>query len=180
MKRKIVINLFGGPGSGKSTTAAGVFRALKLMGKKVELVTEYAKDVVWEQNYTQFHDQIYIFAQQQRRISRVFDHDIDIVVTDSPILMSGTYIPDNYFNNLLPLIIEVWNHYENINFFVERPPVYVTAGRNQTHEEAIQKDNEILDSLHRNNSPYSRVNRDSEDICDIIVQQVLAQIKLPE
>ena len=44
-----VINLFGGPGCGKSTTAADLFARMKLRGLSVELVTEYAKDVVWDE-----------------------------------------------------------------------------------------------------------------------------------
>lgn len=41
-----VINLIGGPGSGKSTTAAGLFFRMKSMGVRCELVTEYAKELV--------------------------------------------------------------------------------------------------------------------------------------
>lgn len=44
-----VINLFGGPGIGKSTLAAGLFEHMKIAGFNVELVNEYAKDMVWEQ-----------------------------------------------------------------------------------------------------------------------------------
>lgn len=41
----IYVNLYGGPGSGKSTTAAGVVSQLKLLSINAELVTEYAKDL---------------------------------------------------------------------------------------------------------------------------------------
>lgn len=39
--------MFGSPGSGKSTTAAGLFYKLKTSDYNVELVTEVAKDLVW-------------------------------------------------------------------------------------------------------------------------------------
>ncbi len=39
--------MFGGPGTGKSTSAAGLFFKMKLAQMEVELVTEYAKDLVW-------------------------------------------------------------------------------------------------------------------------------------
>ena len=48
-KNNRVVNLFAGPGSGKSTTASGLFHLLKLDNKKTELVTEYAKDAIYEQ-----------------------------------------------------------------------------------------------------------------------------------
>ena len=70
-----IVNLFGGPGSGKSTTAAGLFYEVKKLKLNVELVTEYAKDAVWEKRHNLLDDQIYIFAKQQRRISRLKRHN---------------------------------------------------------------------------------------------------------
>jgi adenylate kinase family enzyme len=63
-----VINLFGGPGSGKSTLAAGLFERMKIQGLSVELVTEYAKDMVWERRGNILDDQLYILAKQHRRL----------------------------------------------------------------------------------------------------------------
>ena len=44
MKETLVINLIGGPCSGKSTIAAELFARLKKMGVHCELVSEYIKD----------------------------------------------------------------------------------------------------------------------------------------
>ena len=44
----IVINFFGGPNSGKSTQAAGMFHRFKIDGYNAEHVNEYAKMCVWE------------------------------------------------------------------------------------------------------------------------------------
>ena len=46
----LVVNLFGAPGAGKSTGAAYIFSRLKMLGINAELVTEFAKDKVWENN----------------------------------------------------------------------------------------------------------------------------------
>ena len=43
-KQLKVINLYGGPGTGKSTTAAALFALIKREGYNVELVTEFAID----------------------------------------------------------------------------------------------------------------------------------------
>lgn len=48
--KTIVVNLFGAPGAGKSTGAAYIFALLKMAGVEAELVTEFAKDKVWEGN----------------------------------------------------------------------------------------------------------------------------------
>lgn len=66
-----VINLFAGPGSGKSTTCAGVFSKLKLAGVNCEMALEYAKDKVWEQSFHTLDNQIYIFGKQLHRLWRL-------------------------------------------------------------------------------------------------------------
>lgn len=59
----IVVNLFGTPGSGKSTGAAYIFSQLKMAGINAELVTEFAKDKVWENNEEVFKNQAYMFGK---------------------------------------------------------------------------------------------------------------------
>ncbi len=46
----LVINMFAGPGAGKSTLAAGTFFRLKCLGVNAEIAPEYAKDLVWEES----------------------------------------------------------------------------------------------------------------------------------
>ena len=84
-----VINLFGGPGSGKSTTAAALFSNLKRLDFKCELVTEYAKDVEYEGRSNIFEDQLYITAKQNRRLKRLQDYHIslDYAITDCSLLL---------------------------------------------------------------------------------------------
>ena len=64
MKRPIVVNLFGAPGSGKSTGAAFIFSQLKMKNVNCELITEYAKDKTWENNAAALECQEYIFGKQ--------------------------------------------------------------------------------------------------------------------
>jgi len=90
-----LINLWGGPGTGKSTTAAGLFSLMKLKGYDVELVPEYAKDLTWEGHHNKLADQNYVFAKQHRRIARLVEHDLDYVITDSPLLFTIYYMPED-------------------------------------------------------------------------------------
>ena len=98
----IIINLFAGPGSGKSTTCAGLFSKLKLAGINCEMVLEYAKELVWENNLETLDDQIYIFAEQLHRINRL-KNKVDVIITDSPLLLSIIYGKSNsyYFRKLI-------------------------------------------------------------------------------
>ena len=86
----IIVNLFGVPGAGKSTGAAYIFSQLKMKGINAELITEFAKDKVWENNEKVFKNQLYLFGKQSFRISRVQD-EVDVIVTDSPLLLSILY-----------------------------------------------------------------------------------------
>ncbi len=132
----IVVNLFGAPGAGKSTGAAYVFSRLKMKGVNAELVTEFAKDKVWEGSDAVFKNQAYIFGKQYFRISRLQDK-VDVVITDSPILLSAFYANDDVLGDEFDtLVTKVFNSYNSMNVFIDRVKPYNPAGRFQTEKES--------------------------------------------
>lgn len=141
-----VINLWGPPGAGKSTVAAGLFYKMKVAGCKVELVTEYAKDVVWDNREDLLRDQLYLLAKQNRRLERLRGK-VDWCITDSPILLVLAYMPKDYYNNFNALTFDVWNSYNNINFVLERNHEYKQDGRVQTEAEAFVIEDKISSIL---------------------------------
>lgn len=147
----LVINLFGGPGTGKSTGAAYIFSQLKLKGYDCELVTEFAKDKVWENNKEVFKNQFYITGKQSFKISRC-DGKVDIIITDSPILLGAIYEDSKKFK---AAVLEEFNKYRNLNFFIIRQKEYNPNGRNQTEEEAKLIDEKILNYLNENKVNYT-------------------------
>lgn len=156
-----VVNLFAGPGAGKSTTAAGLFHLMKLEGMSVELVTEYAKEMTWEKRHNILTDQLYILAKQHRRVSRLRG-EVDYVVTDSPFLVGILYRREDYSETLDRLVVELWNRYENVNFFLERVKEYVPVGRNQSEDEARRIDVTTKELLARLQVPYQSVVGDAQ------------------
>jgi tRNA uridine 5-carbamoylmethylation protein Kti12 len=153
-----VINIFSGPCTGKSTTAAGLFYEMKKLHLQVELVTEVAKDMVWEKRYNILEDQIYVFAKQQRRIARLLDHDIEWVITDSPIPLGLCYVKEGTLSeSFYNLVMEVFNNYTNYNFLLHRNVPYTPIGRNQTEEEAKIFDTKAKNLLHSYNIPYEEI-----------------------
>lgn len=144
----ILINLFGAPGAGKSTGAAYIFSKLKMHGINAELVTEFAKDKVWEESKAVFNNQAYIFGKQYFKISRCADK-VDVVVTDSPLLLSLVYNNDpvlgEEFNNL---VRKVFNSYNSRNYYLQRTKEYNPVGRFQNEAESDQIGDEILNLLN--------------------------------
>jgi hypothetical protein len=158
-----VINLFGGPGSGKSTTASGLFFKMKMSGKinSVELVTEFAKDLVYAGRLKELRpeNQMYITAKQYSRLHRLIGN-VDYVITDSPIIQGLLYTSWNYFPSFKPLVKEIFESFENINIFLNRTKPYNTYGRTQTEEEADIVSMNISIFLNDNNIPYTTIDGD--------------------
>lgn len=168
----IVINLMGCPGSGKSTAASGIFYRLKKMGVNCELALEFAKDKVWEEAFRTMNCQIYIFAKQYHKLWRLRDK-VDVIITDSPLLVSIFYnkTPSKYFNDF---VIEQFNSFDNMTYFIERTVLYQQSGRIQNENEAKEIDitsKNIIDEYNVDFKTYScndAVNRIVAGILDRI------------
>ncbi len=162
MKLPKIINYYAGPGTGKSTTATAVFSELKQLGINCEYVSEYAKDATWERRGPKvFQAQEYLFGKQHFRMSRVSD-EVDIIITDSPILLTLVYMPEGFgMPSLVPTVKEAYALYDNLDIFLERNKPYNPKGRNQTLEQAKELDGRIKGILHETSQdeiilPYGR------------------------
>ncbi len=142
-----------------STTAAAVFSLLKLHGVETELITEFAKDLVWEERFHTFKNQYYLFGKQQHRLWRV-SGKVDVMVTDSPIFLSVVYKKELYSDAFRKVVIEEFNSYNNMNFFLNRTKSYNEVGRNQNEKEAKLLDREIIKDLDKHNIDYFIINSD--------------------
>jgi hypothetical protein len=151
----LVVNLFAGPGAGKSTMAAGLFFKLKTDGFNVELVTEFAKDLTWEGRQHALSNQVYVLGEQSHRLHRLIGK-VQAIVTDSPLLLQTLYIKPNEYNlrSLITDLHESQNHYD---IFIERTKIYNPAGRSQTELQAQALDNEMLQLLKSQRSIYAVV-----------------------
>lgn len=148
MKLGRIINLYAGPGTGKSTTAAALFAECKYRGFNTEIIPEFAKDAAWEGRGQKFwENQTYIFACQSFRVSSVIS-ELDFAITDSPLLMSTVYVPEDYpMPSVKQVAKEHHDAYDSIDIFLKRNKPYNPKGRNQTAEEAIALDKKIENML---------------------------------
>ena len=96
MKDTLLVNLYAGPGAGKSTGAAYIFAKLKMAGVDCEYVSEYAKDRVWQEDqFPLQHCQLYVTGKQCLKIIRLLGK-VDVVVIDSPIALGAMYTTENH------------------------------------------------------------------------------------
>ena len=152
----LVINLIGGPGSGKSTTMAGVFCELKKLGVNCEMIPEYAKDRVYEQAYHTLEDQLCIFGKQAHKIWRLVGN-VDIIVMDASLLNIPIY--DKTHSSLLKkMALEEFNKCNNIVFFIDRGDVeYKLEGRTESLTEAQAIDAHYIDICKEYHIPFEVV-----------------------
>ena len=170
MKETLVVNLFGGPGCGKSTLMARIFAELKTRGYDCEMVTEFAKDLVWEKRDETFKDELYIFAKQNHRLFRV-NGKVDIIITDRPLLLTYAYNMDDI--PLCHMCLTTFNKYRNKNFLIKRSTEYQQNGRNQNEDDAILIDNITQKVLDANKIDYTIVNNNDIDYIITIIELTL-------
>lgn len=148
----IVVNLFGGPGAGKTTLAAYLFYRLKQAGFRAELVGEAAREIIYDRNpeatAAQLIDnQLLISGLQYERLKRLERHKMEIVIADSPLRMGLVYARSMPGASGLETVIHALEREfpHQFNVFVSRTQgVYDKESRAQDEAEAMRLDEEIL------------------------------------
>lgn len=129
-----VLGFIAGPGAGKTTMSFDVCARLKHAGYNIELVREYAKELVWEYGEIPSHiTQADIIKEQDRR-QRILMGKVDLIVTDSPLCIAQMYGSDP------EEIARLMNDYDNYHIRVDRRKGYNPSGRYQTEDEAKDLD----------------------------------------
>jgi hypothetical protein len=169
-----VINLFGGPGCGKSTTAADVFARMKMEGFEVELILEYAKSRVYEEHSSVFADQAYLFAKQLRQFHRL-EGKVEWAVCDSPLLLSVMYAQeyDYRYQTFIPFVYEASSCFNNFNFFLKRPTSYNPNGRLHTEDQARELDKQCEEVLRKSRQSWETVN-----VGNFVAEQIMCTVRL--
>ncbi len=170
IKNTLYVNLYGGPGTGKSTMMASIFSELKWKGIDCEMVTEYAKDKVWEDSLNVLDDQLYVTAKQYHRLFRL-NGKVDVVITDSPLLL-GVIYNDLYKSIKIPefneLIYKISREFNNLDIFLHREKQYNPNGRLQTEDESKKLDFSIRYTLEKYKIKVISVLSNKESIKTII------------
>jgi hypothetical protein len=170
MTKLPVINLLGGPGSGKSTTAALVYGKLKQLGWNVEMAREYAKDCCWRGSFNTLTDQVYILGKQNHKLHYLVGQ-VDCAITDSPILLGCIY--NKTLTKFDDLVLELFNQYENFNYVITRTKEYNPSGRMQTEEEAKEIDKVTVGVLNKFGIPYKHCSYGDKGVDEIVFDIIM-------
>ena len=173
------INIYGGPGSGKSTTAAGLFSKLKQrtitngIPIKLELVTEYVKQWTYDGRSPQGFFQNYIWARQQHTEEVALRAKVDVIVTDCPLLMCCCYA-DKYKVPTASYLAEMTALYEKqypaLHILLRRNDrPYVQLGRWQNQNEASEMDIHIKSFLMQNTINFFEVDSGDQESLEKLV-----------
>ena len=147
----MVINLFGGPGCGKSSLASYIYSYLKSHHYSVGLLQEFATQLILNKNIEALKKQYWVITNQLYN-QELLEESYNIVITDSPILLGEIYdIDENSVTKelLKVLMTEKFKEKENINIFIRRDlkKEFSLDGRVHDLSESLKKDVEIENML---------------------------------
>jgi hypothetical protein len=153
----LLVALFAGPGTGKSTTAAEVFAMLKHAAVNCELVGEVAKDLTWEERWVARASQPYVTAKQMFRYDRLRGK-VDCIVTDTSTLLGLVY-GENNIPAFEAWLIDDYKRRETLNIFLQRDPdrPYEPNGRRESMESAQGLDVRIKSTLIEHGIEFTSV-----------------------
>lgn len=170
--KAIHINIFGAPGSGKSTFRSKLFYDMKMQGYKVEEVTEYAKDLTYSNDTTKLMDSVLILGQQHHK-HKVLNNQVDYILTDSPFIMGCMYIQDDceFRQEIINLSLKMNQQYCSINIFLERQHSYKEEGRNENEAQSDKISQNIKSFLKSSSITFITLN--SSTTTNINIKELL-------
>ena len=172
-----IVNLFGGPGIGKSSIASGLTYKLKKKHITCDNPYEFPKVLAWDENHSAIKDQLYVLANQHRGIVKSFGK-VDYIILDSPIILSlvyksvykGTEYPATlYGESFDKMVLDIHNQYDTLNILLKRTEGgYNEKERYQTLDESKVLDDAIETTLINNNIPYTIIEVGDDTVNDIL------------
>jgi len=178
-----VVNFIAGPGVGKSVMTSLIFAKLKIMGINAEIIPEYAKQLVWTEEFELLNNQYHVSYYQNKLLKSLVDKT-DVIVTDGCLLHGLVYNMINICNTsdkdkTKEAILKWFNESKNINLFLERNNDldYKQEGRIQKLEAAIHIDNLLKFQLFDNKIEY-KAFKSSEDSVSKMLEYINEGLKL--
>ena len=162
-----VINVIGGPGCDKSLVSSAIILFLKLHNKTVEVIPDFAKSLVWQQNFEVLKNQ-YFIAQRQFEMLTMLDGQVQYLISECS-LPQVLYYNENYLDNICDIgktrtqILNWHGQFNNHNILVERSDRnYIRTGRFQDEDGARKVDRGLRELLEREELPFTLIPAELE------------------
>lgn len=172
-KKTKIINFVAGAGCGKSTMSAALYVELKTRHVCCELVQEYAKQLVWTEQFDELANQYHVSMTQYKWI-KALEGKVDYLICDSPLLL-GLFYNKHYPNNVSnidkteAMILEKMKEFDNIYIYLERGDYpYETHGRIHSEQESREIDLQLKQLMDKLNIPYKSFLSSRTSIPDMI------------
>lgn len=157
-KQTTIINIFGGPGVGKSTAAALVYAHMRMKGISCEYVSEFAKELSRSGDIESIENQFFVSAIQYHRQFKLLGK-VDFIVTDSPVL-SGLVYDQQCLNGFSEIMRDIHSKSVSINILLKRDHSreFEPEGRHHDIKESKIIDDKIEQMLDDYEIYYAEVN----------------------
>lgn len=164
VKSTSIINIYGGPGIGKSTAATALFVALKLRGISCEYVPEFAKELSWKRDIETLQNQFYISAVQYER-QRSLIGKVNFIITDAPVLQGLVY-DQQLLYGFTSVLHDIHHRTHSIDILLVRDDSgeYCEEGRHHAKDEALVYDAKIEQLLQGCGVPFVRIQAQDTDV----------------
>ena len=172
-----IINIFAGPGAGKSMFCMELLAEMKKIGCNkgftAEYVSEAAKEYVWTDSPlmsgSEKH-QLILLGEQLHKLERL-NGNVDFIITDSPLVLNALYNKECTYD-FEKMVVRLMRTYDMDNYFLKRDlsVPYETAGRLQSLEDAIKIDERLKKILRRHRLPYKEIDYLPKEVAKEIIE----------
>lgn len=156
---KLLVNVYGASGVGKSILATHLTNQMKLRGVKAEYCREWIKELVLKGENICKIPQKEITINQAKLQDMYLNSGAEVVVTDSPLLLGKLYgrddfsITDALLGGLQPDNVALVNI---LLVHDEKNVTYQEFGRVESFDESLSNQNILIDILNSRNVSYAK------------------------
>ncbi|RAZ46156.1 AAA family ATPase [Campylobacter hyointestinalis] len=170
---KLVINIYGSPGAGKSTLAKNLKKCMREKRIDVGLISEFATELIENNQKEKLKDQPYVTKGQMLNIAKVLK-EYDIAISDSPIELGKFYCDPRDEQRTNELIKKCKNMYKSIFFLKldeQAKQDYTMESRVHTYAQSQKLQERMLTSSILRDETFMIIDRNTQ------IKEVLKMIE---